>query len=296
MDEDAGNSNIRHATAGIDSLITFSTTTSGASTCCVWACAVPTRGRTPQPDSVAARPAARRATPRLPCGLHLPVAGHTIGGFLVLPGEPMEVLIVGFRQWLKPRLQDMLMRSMNDLRPDTVSLATGEVLEVGFGTALNLRYYGDGVTNVTGLDPLVTDGVDAVDQRIAAVRFPVERAALRADGELPFDAGRFDTIVTTWTLCSIPDALMALDEMRRVLKPGGKYVFIEHGRSETESTARWQDRLNPAWRALTGECNINRRIDELVEKGGFELTSMDRFLGDGPGVLASLYRGVATKA
>jgi ubiquinone/menaquinone biosynthesis C-methylase UbiE len=202
----------------------------------------------------------------------------------------------GLRSWLKPRIQDLMMRAMNDLRPETVSLASGEVLEVGFGTALNLRYYGSEVTKVTGLDPMLTDGVGAVDDRIAAAPFPVERAALRADGELPFDAGRFDTVVTTWTLCSIPDAKAALGEMRRVLKPGGKYVFIEHGRSQNEGTARWQDRLNPMWLALTGECNINRRIDQIIESGGFELTSMDRFLGDGPKILATLYRGVATKA
>jgi ubiquinone/menaquinone biosynthesis C-methylase UbiE len=203
---------------------------------------------------------------------------------------------VGFKSWLKPRLQDLLMRGMNDLRPDTVSLASGEVLEVGFGTALNLRYYGPDVTKVTGLDPMTTEGVRAVDDRIAAASIPVERTELRADGELPFDAGRFDTVVTTWTLCSIPDAQAALGEMRRVLKPGGRYVFIEHGRSENEGTARWQDRLNPVWLKLTGECNMNRRIDEIVEAGGFELTSLDRFLGDGPKILATLYRGVATKA
>jgi ubiquinone/menaquinone biosynthesis C-methylase UbiE len=185
---------------------------------------------------------------------------------------------------------------MNDLRSDTVSLASGEVLEVGFGTALNLRYYGPDVKTVTGLDPMVTDRMQAVDDRIASVSFPVERTELRADGELPFDEGRFDTVVTTWTLCSIRDARAALQEMRRVLRPGGKYVFIEHGRSQNEGTARWQDRLNPIWLAVTGECNINRRIDEVVEDGGFELSSMDRFLGDGPKILATLYRGVATKA
>jgi ubiquinone/menaquinone biosynthesis C-methylase UbiE len=203
---------------------------------------------------------------------------------------------MGLRNWIKPRIQDLMMRSMNDLRPDTVSLASGEVLEVGFGTALNLRYYGPEVSKVTGLDPMGTEGMKAVDERIAAASVPVERAALRADGDLPFDAGRFDTVVTTWTLCSIPDAKAALAEMRRVLKPGGKYVFIEHGLSQNESTARWQDRLNPMWLALTGECNMNRRIDQIVEAGGFELSSMDRFVGDGPKILATLYRGVATKA
>ena len=187
------------------------------------------------------------------------------------------------------------MRGMNDLRPGTVSVASGEVLEVGFGTALNLEYYGADVTRVTGLDPMSTEGMDAVDERIAAASFPVERTLLRADGELPFDAGRFDTVVTTWTLCSIPDAGAALAEMRRVLRPGGRYVFIEHGRSDDAGTARWQDRLNPMWRALTGECNINRRIDEIVQQAGFELGSLDRFLGDGPPILTTLYRGVARR-
>jgi len=202
---------------------------------------------------------------------------------------------MGLRTWLKPRIQDLVMRSMNDLRPDTVGLASGDVLEVGFGTALNLRYYAPAVARVTGLDPMPTEGVPSVDARVAAAGFPVERTTLRADGGLPFDAGRFDTVVTTWTLCSIPDAPAALAEMRRVLKPGGRYVFIEHGRSERPSTARWQDRLNPAWRRIADGCNINRRIDELVERSGFEMRSMERFRGDGPAVFASLYRGEATR-
>jgi len=203
---------------------------------------------------------------------------------------------MGFRTWLKPRLQDWVMKGMNEHRPDTVSLASGEVLEVGFGTALNVRYYGPDVKKVTGLDPMPTEGVPSVEERIAQAPFPLERATLRADGELPFDAGRFDTIVTTWTLCSIPDAGAALSEMRRVLKPGGRYVFIEHGRSDVESTAKWQDRLNPMWRRIADGCNINRKIDDVVERGGFELTSLDRFMGDGPAILATLYRGVATRS
>ena len=203
---------------------------------------------------------------------------------------------MGFRTWLKPRLQDFVMAAMNDLRPDTVAQAEGDVLEVGFGTALNVRYYGDQVRTLTGLDPMSTEGVEKIDERVAQAKFPIERAVLRADGELPFDAGRFDTVITTWTLCSIPDAHKALLEMRRVMKPGGKYVFIEHGRSEKASTARWQDRLNPVWQRIADGCNINRQIDEVVEKAGFELSSMDRFRGEGPAILASLYRGVATRA
>jgi SAM-dependent methyltransferase len=203
---------------------------------------------------------------------------------------------MGFRERFKPRIQDWAMRMMDDLRPDTIIAAEGEVLEVGFGTGRNLALYTPAVKSLTGLDPMVTDGVAAVEARIAAVPFPVERTALRADGGLPFDAGRFDTVVTTWTLCSIPDASAALAEMRRVLKPGGRYVFVEHGRAQRESTARWQERINPLWRRIMDGCNIDRRIDGLVEDSGFELISLDRFRGPGPGFVGQMYRGVATRA
>jgi SAM-dependent methyltransferase len=199
------------------------------------------------------------------------------------------------RERLKPRIQDFAMRFMDELRPETVGAAEGSVLEVGFGTARNLEHYGAGVERLTGLDPMRSEGVRAVEERIARARFPVERAVLRADGELPFDAGRFDCVVSTWTLCSISDPARALAELRRVLRPGGRYLFIEHGRSARPSTERWQDRLNPIWRRLMDGCNINRRIDRLVEGAGFSLVSLDRFQHKGPSILAQMYRGVATR-
>jgi ubiquinone/menaquinone biosynthesis C-methylase UbiE len=203
---------------------------------------------------------------------------------------------MGVREWLKPRIQDFAMRFMDDLRPGTVAAASGEVLEVGFGTARNLEHYTREVRRVTGVDPMSTAGVAAIEQRIARARFPIERAVLRADGELPFDAGRFDCVVTTWTLCSIPDPAAALAQMHRVLKPGGRYVFIEHGRSARPSLARWQDRLNPIWRRMMDGCNINRPLATLVEQAGFTLTSLDRFQYKGPRVLAQMYRGFATRS
>jgi SAM-dependent methyltransferase len=132
-------------------------------------------------------------------------------------------------------------------------------------------------------------------RRITDTSFPVKHQTLRADGGLPFDTGRFDTVVTTWTLCSIADARAALGEMRRVLKPGGRYLFIEHGRAPSEGTARWQDRVNPLWNRIADGCNINRQIDRIVEDSGFELTSLDRFRGRGPGLFAHMFRGVATR-
>lgn len=187
------------------------------------------------------------------------------------------------------------MRMMDDLRPDTVRGAYGEVLEIGFGTGRNLPYYPAGVTSVSGVDPMVTSGVTPVERRIDEAPFPVVRTALRADNQLPFDAGRFDCVVTTWTLCSIPDVQGALSEMRRVLKPGGWYLFIEHGRGRNERTILWQDRLNPMWNRLTDGCNINRPIDQLVESAGFALGPVHEFKGKGPSLVSHLYQGVATK-
>ena len=202
---------------------------------------------------------------------------------------------MGMRDWIKPRLQDFVMRQMDDLRPETCDDAHGEVLEIGFGTGLNLRHYGPGVKRVVGVDPMITDTVEKVNARIADAGFPVERHALRADGTLPFDAGRFDTVITTFTLCSIPEPGAALGEMRRVLKPGGRYVFIEHGRADEPGTARWQDRLNATWGRIADGCNINRKMDRIVADGGLELVALERFRGRGPGILAQMYRGVGKR-
>lgn len=199
------------------------------------------------------------------------------------------------RDRIRPWAQDVAMRLMDDLRPDAVVAARGDVLEIGFGTGRNLRHYPGAVRGVWGVDPMTTEGVGPVEERIERSPFPVERAALRADKQLPFDAGRFDCVVTTWTLCSIPDARAALDEMHRVLKPGGLYLFIEHGRGRDERTIRWQDRLNPIWLRITDGCHINRPIDQLVERAGFELTSLDEFKGKGPQLISHLYRGVAQR-
>jgi len=200
---------------------------------------------------------------------------------------------MGFRQWLRGHLLDWSMRKVNELRPEALAEARGEVLDVGFGTGLNLAFYPEGVSRVVAIEPNPVVGLRAVEERIRAARFPVEQHELRADGELPFDSGRFDCVVTTWTLCSIPDPLGALREMRRVLKPSGTYLFVEHGRASRDGLARWQDRLNPLWRPLAGGCNMNRSIDALVERGGFEIQRLERFQHKGPALLAHMYRGAA---
>ena len=157
------------------------------------------------------------------------------------------------RDRIKPWAQNLAMRLMDDLRPDTVVDARGDVLEIGFGTGLNLPHYPSEVRSVWGIDPMRTEGVG-------------------------------------------PDPRAALDEMHRVLKPGGLYLFIEHGLGRAETTIRWQERLNPTWNKLTDGCNINRPVDELVEQSGFELTSLDEFKGKGPRLISHLYRGIAKRS
>ena len=184
---------------------------------------------------------------------------------------------------------------MDPMRAETVREARGEVLEIGFGTGRHLAHYASGVHSVHGVDPMLTVGMTRVARRIDSAPFPVERFPLSADKSLPFDAGRFDCVVTTWTLCSIPDADAALAEMRRVLKPGGRYLFLEHGRGRNEATIRWQERLNPLWNRLTDGCNINRPIDDLVSRAGFALDSVSEFKAPGPSLTSHMYRGVATR-
>jgi SAM-dependent methyltransferase len=198
------------------------------------------------------------------------------------------------RDRVRASVLDWMMKQMNELRPGTTGLAQGQVLEIGFGTGLNLDFYPPGVRSLVGLDPRPASGLPAFEKRLARAPFPVEQCALRADGELPFDSGRFDCVVTTWTLCSIPDPMRALGEMRRVLGPDGCYLFVEHGRAPSARTERWQDRLNPLWSRITDGCNINRPIDRLVEDAGFKLTGLERFRTPGPGVLSHMYRGAAT--
>jgi SAM-dependent methyltransferase len=170
----------------------------------------------------------------------------------------------------------------------------GEVLEVGFGTGLNLPHYPPSVTRLVALDP---DEMlpSKVSRRIAAASFPVERVQ-QAGEHLPFPAGRFNCVVTTLTLCTIADPASALTEIRRVLRAGGTYVFLEHGRSADPRVARLQDRLNPLWR-LSGigrGCNINCPIDSLIAQAGFRIVSLERYVLGRPRIMTEMYRGLAT--
>ena len=194
-----------------------------------------------------------------------------------------------------PRVMDWMLRGpQHQAERETVLRSIrGDVLEVGFGTGLNLRHYPPGVTRLTAID--VADLLPARNgRRISAAPFPIERVRLTAE-RLPFPDARFDCVVSTWTLCSIPDALAALREVRRVLEPGGRFVFLEHGRSDDPRVARWQDRFNPIQRVIGVGCNLNRPIDALVRGAGFAITRLDRYVIEGePRIMAEMYRGTAS--
>lgn len=193
-----------------------------------------------------------------------------------------------------PRLMDGFMgrQEFQRLRQDLLTSAEGDVLEIGLGTGLNLACYPQQVLRLRAVDPAPLLPA-RVAKRSAAVSFPVEITRLSAE-RLPYDNHSFDYVVSTWTLCTIPDPVQALQEVRRVLKPTGRLLFLEHGRSDDARTAAWQDRLNPLQNVIGCGCNLNRRIDRLISKAGLYIVQLDRFVMEGvPRIGGELYRGIA---
>ncbi len=200
-----------------------------------------------------------------------------------------------YANYFFPRLLDWALGSpeANEQRQLTLANAKGNVLEIGFGTGLNVRYYPPAVTKLTALDSKNLRP-DLVRQRIAKAHMPIERVQLDAGGKLPFADASFGTVVTTWTLCSIANVDAALLEMKRVLRPDGILLFCEHGRSDEAKTAAWQDRLNPLQKIIGCGCNMNRAMDRLIQKAGFEIVRLDRFvMQNSPRILGETYRGQA---
>jgi len=199
-----------------------------------------------------------------------------------------------YARCLFPRFMDWTLggRMFARERAEVLAPVQGDVLEVGFGTGLNLAHYPARVRRLIALDN--ADHLPKrVNQRIAAVPFAVERVCLEAE-RIPFPDARFDWVVSTWTLCSIADPVTALHEMRRVLRDDGAYVFLEHGRSDDPRVAAWQDWFNPIQRRIGCGCNINRPIDALIREAGFTLARLDRYvLPKSPRMMASMYRGRA---
>src|SRR6266699_2713632 len=188
-------------------------------------------------------------------------------------------------------LIDLAMRNKDTtrLRAESVPNALGRVLEVGIGSGLNLRFYSPEVQHVYGVDSSLEL------QRMAAKR--LSNAAMgvtfitqSAEDQLPIDESSIDTAVMTWTLCSIPNPVAALRQMRRVLKKDGRLIFLEHGRAADAKFAVWQDRLTPVWKRIGGGCHLNRKIDALIKEAGFQISSLRTVYLPGPRPMTYTYR------
>ena len=192
-----------------------------------------------------------------------------------------------------PRLLDLAMRNrrLDGYRRRAIASALGVVLEIGVGSGLNLALYGPAVDRVCAIDP-APELLRLASQRIKDAQVPV--SLVRASGEhLPFADAIFDTVVTTWTLCSIADPVAALIEARRVLKPRGSLVFVEHGLSPEARVARWQHALTPCWRRIGGGCHLDRKMDDLIRAAGFRLDAVDTGYMPGPKPWTFMYQGRA---
>jgi ubiquinone/menaquinone biosynthesis C-methylase UbiE len=201
---------------------------------------------------------------------------------------------MGFYQdQIVPLLINWSMRQKNlaAYRARIIPAAEGRVLEIGIGSGLNLPFYSRNVARVIGLEP---------SPRLLAMARRVERTDngsvefIEGSAEaIPLQDASVDTVVTTWTLCSIPDALRALRDMRRVLRPGGRLLFVEHGRAPDPNVIWWQDRLTPAWKRLGGGCHLNRAIETLIEGAGFQFDRLETGYMRGPKPMTFMYEGSA---
>jgi ubiquinone/menaquinone biosynthesis C-methylase UbiE len=200
-----------------------------------------------------------------------------------------------YQDRILPRVVDAVMnrRELTAIRARVSAGLAGEVLEIGFGSGLNVPHYPAGVTRVRAVDP-ATLGRRLAAKRVAASPVAVEYIGL--DGQvLPVDSGSVDHVLTTWTLCTIPAVERALAEACRVLRPGGELHFVEHGRSPDSRVAAWQDRLTPLQRRVAGGCHLNRPIDRIVAGSGLDLTRLKTYYTEGPKAFGYTFEGRAVK-
>ena len=200
-----------------------------------------------------------------------------------------------YAKYVLPRVLDLAMRNKDlaALRAFWVSQAYGDVLEIGMGSGLNLPFYSAEVRQIFGVEPSMEM------QRMARNRLGVGRSVAflsqSAEERLPLEESSMDTVLSTWTLCTISDVPSALREMRRVLKPDGRFIFVEHGHSQDAGVVVWQNRLNPVWKRIGGGCNLNRKIVELIEGAGFRITELKTEYLPGPRPMTYTFQGLAEK-
>lgn len=183
-------------------------------------------------------------------------------------------------------------QEFEEVRSQYLGGAEGEVLEIGFGSGLNLPHLSSRVRKLYAVEP--ADAAWRIARAaIERAHFPVERTGRTAEA-IPLPDGSVDEVISSFSLCTIPDVKKALAEVRRVLRPGGTFRFVEHGRSDDPRISRWQDRLDPIQKRLAGGCHLNREPDRLLREAGFRIERLDRFEIPGPRVIMSLYGGSAT--
>jgi ubiquinone/menaquinone biosynthesis C-methylase UbiE len=193
-----------------------------------------------------------------------------------------------------PCIIDVTLRNTESarLRAQWVPHARGDVLEVGIGSGLNLPLYSAEVRRVYGVDPSL-ELQRMARQRVRKQAINVDFFSQPAEEPLPLSDESIDTIVTTWTLCSIADPTKALLQMKRVLKPSGRLIFVEHGRAPDSKVAAWQDRLTPFWKRMVGGCHLNRKIDALLVEAGFAIDELRSTYLPGPKPMTFTYQGFA---
>lgn len=201
-----------------------------------------------------------------------------------------------YQNRILPHLQSFVMRHRRLLpyRERVVGAADGRVLEVGIGSCLNLPFYSPHVREVIGLEP-VPRLVTMARKEAAGSSLPVTFIEGSAE-DIPLDDSSIDTVVITWTLCSIPRAVQAIYEIRRVLRPGGQLLFVEHGQAPEAIVRKWQNLLTPAWKRIAGGCHLNRPIGTLIEDNGFIMSRIETGYMKGPKPMTFLYEGCAKPA
>jgi ubiquinone/menaquinone biosynthesis C-methylase UbiE len=201
-----------------------------------------------------------------------------------------------YDRWVLPPILDLAMRQsqLSKYRREVIASAGGRVLEVGVGSGLNFPFYGKDVEIVVGLDP--SPRLLTLACRRAAAAGPRIALLQGSAAAIPLADRTMDMVVMTWTLCSIADPRAALREMRRVLRPNGRLLFVEHGLAPEPGVERWQHRLTPIWRQVAGGCHLDRKIDDLVRSAGFNLTNLRTEYADGPRPMTYMYLGSAQPA
>ncbi|QNF35412.1 methyltransferase domain-containing protein [Adhaeribacter swui] len=200
-----------------------------------------------------------------------------------------------YAQVITPRVMNFFMsaKEFPAYRAELLKHAQGKVLEIGFGSGLNLPFYPEHIKQIDTVDS--NAGMQPLAQKnIAQSAIQVKQHTLSAE-QLPFADNTFDTVVSTWTLCSIPDVAQALSEIKRILKPEGRFLFVEHGLSPEVKVQKWQHRLNPVQKTLFDGCHLDRNIEKIVAGAGFKFEKLRKEYAGSPKLFSYFYFGIAHK-